>query len=141
SHPFIQFNKEVVYYQYDNSFSFSSILQKNSRIDSNLVNSYSSDDLRKTAFFIPNPDGYLFKGSYSGSSWFTGVATDELYLTRAECAARLGNASAAMNDLNTLLVTRWRTGTYIPDTTLNTNDAINKILVERRKELVFRDLR
>jgi tetratricopeptide (TPR) repeat protein len=143
SFPFTKFNSEVIHHEYDNSLSFSSITQANSRIDSNLARSYSNNDWRKVAFFKINGDGSCqFKGSYSGSgSWFTGVGTDEMYLTRAECAARLGKVTAAMDDLNTLLVKRWKTGTFTTVTALGIADALNKILIERRKELVFRDLR
>jgi hypothetical protein len=46
-----------------------------------------------------------------------------------------------MNNLNALLVKRWKTGTFIPLTASNTDDALNKILLERRKELCFRGIR
>ncbi|MGL1493947.1 RagB/SusD family nutrient uptake outer membrane protein, partial [Vibrio parahaemolyticus] len=36
-----------------------------------------------------------------------------MYLIRAEALARLGQATAAMTDLNSLLRNRWRTGTFI----------------------------
>jgi len=85
--------------------------------------------------------GYSFKGSYSVYSLFIGIATDEVYLMRAECNARLGNKDAALNDLNTLMVTRWSTGTFIPFTAATSQDALNIILQERRKELIFRNLR
>lgn len=138
--PFAQFNKEVVYHYYNNTYAISSILQRFARIDSNLYNLYSGDDLRKTAFFSPNPDGYSFKGSYSNST-FTGVTTSELYLTRAECAARAGIVSAAIDDLNRVLIMRWKAGAFINFDATDANDALEKILTERRKELVFRDLR
>jgi hypothetical protein len=53
----------------------------------------------------------------------------------------MGNASAAMNDLNTLLMKRWKTGTFIPYTAINATDALSKILTERRKELLMRGIR
>src|SRR5699024_1246882 len=63
------------------------------------------------------------------------------YLIRAECYARQGNATQAMNDLYTLLVTRWKTGTYVPFTASGAKEALHIILGERRKELLFRGLR
>jgi len=60
---------------------------------------------------------------------------------RAECFARAGNTAAALNDLNTLIQKRWKTGTFIPFTAANPQQALNIILTERRKELIFRDLR
>jgi len=142
SFPFKDLNKEIIHECYDNSLSISSIAQKNARIDSVLYNSYNSNDLRKSAFFKINTDGIIFKGSYNArGAWFTGIATDEMYLIRAECLAREGEPNDAMRDLNTVLMNRWKTGTFVPFSATNENDALQIILAERRKELVFRDLR
>jgi starch-binding outer membrane protein, SusD/RagB family len=115
------------------------------RIDSNLYNSYSSDDLRKTVFFSDNGDQtYRFKGSYNGASSetiFNGLATDEVYLIRAEANARLGNTEAAVSDLNTILLKRWKAGSFNLITASDPNDALQKVLMERRKELVYRGTR
>ncbi len=112
-------------------------------VDSVLYNSYDSNDLRKTAFFTSYQDQVSFVGSYSKDApdAFNGLATDEMYLVRAECSARLGNVQGAMNDLNTLLKNRWRTGTFVPYAASNKTDALKLILTERRKELLFRGLR
>ena len=113
------------------------------RIDPVLYNSYLMGDLRKAIFFKPNGEGYpVFKGTYSGSQdMFAGLATDEVYLTRAECFARAGNVTLAMTDLNTLLIKRFRTGTFVPLTANDQADALAKVLTERRKELVMRFVR
>lgn len=142
SFAFKDLNKEVIHECYDNSLSISSIAQKNERIDSVLYNSYDSNDLRKSAFFKINSDGIIFKGSYNArGAWFTGIASDEMYLTRAECLARKGEINDAMKDLNTVLIGRWATGTFTPFSAINGNDALQIVLAERRKELLFRDLR
>lgn len=142
SFPFAIYNKEVIYHDCDNMLVFSTVIQRNSRVDTNLVNSYGINDLRKNSFFLSSSPGMQFKGSYSGSGrWFTGLATDELYLIKAECEARLGNVSNAMNNLNGLLEKRWKAGTFTPFTATSSNEALNIILRERRKELLFRDLR
>lgn len=110
--------------------------------DSNLYNNYVPNDLRRSLFFYTNPLGKLFKGSYTGLIWaFTGLATDETYLIRAECRARANNVTGAMDDLNTLLVQRWKTGTFVPFTATTWQDALNTILLERRKELPCRGVR
>ncbi|MGC4102346.1 RagB/SusD family nutrient uptake outer membrane protein [Ferruginibacter sp.] len=113
------------------------------RIDSNLYASYAASDLRKLVFFKSNGNGsYAFKGSYAqGNGMFNGVATDELYLTKAECLARGNKINEAMATINALLITRWKTGTFIPFSATNTADALQVILNERRKELIFRDIR
>jgi hypothetical protein len=47
----------------------------------------------------------------------------------------------ALNDLNAVLAKRWKAGTFSPLTTNDRQEALTWILEERRKELVFRDLR
>lgn len=110
--------------------------------DSVLYSSYTTNDLRRTLFFKTSTGVPLFRGSYEGaSSYYSGLATDEMYLIRAETNARLGRITASMQDLNSLLIKRWKTGTYIPMTATGPTDALQKILTERQKELIFRGLR
>jgi hypothetical protein len=112
-------------------------------IDSTLYASYAPGDLRKEVFYqMSNGLPYL-KGSYNGSGFcFSGLATDEVYLIRAECAARDGNKDAALADLNTLLQHRWvDTVVFTPITAATAAAARDSVLVERRKELAFRGLR
>jgi hypothetical protein len=112
-------------------------------IQPDLYNSYNSNDLRKSLFFSTDPDSETnsFRGSYDGTeARFCGLATDEVFLIRAECYARAGNINAAMADLNTLMKNRW-TNSFTNFTALNASDALKQILKERRKELVFRTLR
>jgi hypothetical protein len=113
------------------------------KIDSNLYQSYSPNDLRKTLFFSNNNNGtFGFRGSYSGATGLVpGIIVDELYLIRSECNARLNNVGAAMQDLNTLLITRWKTGTFVPFAATTSAAALSIILTERRKELLYRSLR
>jgi hypothetical protein len=111
-------------------------------IDSNLVASFDSNDLRPSVYFLKQQSGYTIKGSYSGSIYpFSGLATDELYLIRAECNARAGNTGSALNDLNSLLTHRWVTGTFTPYPIQSAAEALDTILIERRKELAFRGIR
>lgn len=63
------------------------------------------------------------------------VATPEIYLIAAECEARLGNKSKAMYYINTL-----RDHRIIDHTSLTAGsdeDALRKVLDERRREMVF----
>lgn len=141
--PFKQFNPEVVFQKIISVYSFSNIYPSYERVDTTLYNSYDNNDLRKSAFFRAVTPGHYFKGTYNGnlSSLFTGVATDEVLLMRAECEARLNNKEAALNDLNTLMVKRWKSGLFTPFTASTAGDALELILTERRKELIFRGLR
>jgi starch-binding outer membrane protein, SusD/RagB family len=139
--PFKKFNKETAFYT-----TMNSDLLNNSfiaKIDTVLYAMYDSNDLRKTAFFEPVDSYFKFKCIYTGDIYyyFTGIATDEMYLVKAECEARKGNVANAMNDLNTLLVKRWKAGTFVPLTASNADDALHIILAERRKELVDRGRR
>jgi len=112
-------------------------------VDTNLINLYSSNDIRKQVYFEDNGDGTIncYRSTYDAEYYvFSGFATDEMYLTRAECYARKGNTAAAMTDLNALLVKRYD-NTFVPLTATDPTDALNKILLERRKELLIRGTR
>lgn len=141
--PFGRFNTEVIFPAVILGTGMLGVT--NWHVDSVLYRSYTANDLRRSLYFQSNGVGmYGFKGSYDGittGAHFNGIAVDEIYLIRAECYARLNNKDAALSDLNTLLVKRWKTGTFIPYTAVNPDDALIKILSERRKELVLRTLR
>ncbi len=112
-------------------------------VSTDLYNSYKPDDLRRTAFFSTNSNGVIFKGNYSGTGGvFSGLALDEVYLTRGECQARLGNTQLAMSDLNALMRNRWNNKVPFPIfQAADAKDALRQILTERRKELVYRNTR
>ncbi|WP_341831240.1 RagB/SusD family nutrient uptake outer membrane protein [Sphingobacterium thalpophilum] len=138
--PFSLFNDEVIFHYtlFGQPISLA-------RIEPTLYDQYEENDLRKVLYFreAPGTDLYSFKGSYQGgSTMFGGLATDELYLIRAECAARTGNIESALNDLNTLLQKRWsKVVKYNPLSESNRDVVLAKVLAERRKSLVFRGLR
>jgi len=139
-YPFARFNTEVILAcRIPISQIFNSSRPK---IDLAFYNSYHDNDLRRKLFFTLVGEQYTFRGSYEESvALFGGIATDELYLMRAECAARNGENRKALADLNALLVTRWKTGTFIPYTAEQVADPLGLILRERRKELLMRCLR
>ncbi|AYD49069.1 RagB/SusD family nutrient uptake outer membrane protein [Arachidicoccus soli] len=142
--PFKQFNKETIFYTEMNKNGGLQRTDLKSRIDTVLYRSYATNDLRKAAFFSINADGYpYFKGSYSTSlsTLFSGIATDEMLLTRAECFVRVGQIQKGVTDLNNLLMMRYKTGSFIPYTISSQKSALDTILLERRKELVMRGLR
>jgi hypothetical protein len=139
--PFAQFNAEVI--REAKTPVPAPLNNSVARIDSQLYAAYAPNDLRKKLFFKTSTNGtFVFKGSYEGSrNLFSGIATDEVYLIRAECYARAGKVNEAMSDLNTLLVNRYKTGTFVPLSASNSGTALNYILLERRKELLMRGLR
>ncbi|GAO44116.1 RagB/SusD family nutrient uptake outer membrane protein [Flavihumibacter petaseus] len=138
--PFPAFNEEVIMH-----FSMqSNVYWLSYYADSILYNSYDDADLRKQAYFRPNGDGTYntFSCSYAGDYLnFTGLATDEVLLTRAECRARLGNVSGAMDDLNHLMQRRWKKEDFTPFDAGSAEAALLMILEERRKELILRGSR
>ncbi|MCZ4243541.1 RagB/SusD family nutrient uptake outer membrane protein [Pedobacter punctiformis] len=141
--PFKKFNKETIFYA--EMFSFIGLhIPATARVDSTLYANYATNDLRRSIFFKANGNYQQFKGSYAASAGtlFSGLATDELYLTRAECRAALNNVQGAMDDLNLLLKKRWKnTAVFLPVTSADKTDAIRKIRLERRKELLMRNMR
>lgn len=145
--PFPDFNsnKEIVFHSFI-SGSALVVNPTNCHISPELYNLYDDNDLRKHLYFSVNPSTGLlgYKGGYYGAIGYipwTGIATDEIYLIRAECLARAGQIKAAMGTLNDLLVTRWLTDTFIPMEASSNEEALTIILKERRKELLFRGLR
>lgn len=113
--------------------------------DTNLVASYDDGDLRVSAYWLRRENGtYQYRGSYDGSnllSIFTGLAIDEMYLIRAECAARLGNVTQALEDINVLRKNRIKRELYSPLVTSDRQRLLDWIIEERRKELVLRGTR
>lgn len=137
---FKRFNAEVIF----QAVTQGGILtQARALIHPDLYDSYSVSDRRKSVFFQNSGANKVFRGNYDGmasSELFMGLATDEMYLIRAECYARAGSTALAMKDLNTLMVKRM-VPPYVNRTASSAPDALVQILTERRKELIFRTLR
>ncbi|SFA41295.1 SusD family protein [Pedobacter suwonensis] len=133
-------NPEVIFYDKLISYGFTSSTR--TTVADELYQLYAGGDLRKSIYFTDIAPFY-FKGRYTGFrlQLFGGLAVDELYLIRAESLARMGDVAGAMKELNTLLVTRWMKGSFKPLSSGSPDEALRIILIERRKELVFRGLR
>jgi len=143
---FTQFNNETILFSTFAQTPYGFFMpSKPGYVDTTVYSSFDENDLRKQAYFRPDGSGYyIFKGSYSTKNnleIFTGLATDEMYLIRAECYIRTGQVNLGLNDLNKLLSTRWKTGTYTPVYNLNAEDALELVLKERRKEMIYRGTR
>jgi hypothetical protein len=115
-----------------------------------LISLYEPNDLRLRLFFLKQANGtYDTKTSYYGfgNPPFVGLATDEIYLIKAECLARRSEVGLAMNFLNQLKTKRWDPNATSPAkpyqdiVALDRDDALAKVLLERRKELVWRGTR
>lgn len=137
-------NHEVIFYRKLPLYSFPAVSPA-AALDLDLYQSYADKDLRKLIFFRDRGnDVYTFRGNYSGtmtSSLFGGLATNELYLNKAECLARKNDVDGALESLNTLLKNRWERESFLALEAEDSEECLKLILVERRKELVARGLR
>jgi tetratricopeptide (TPR) repeat protein len=141
--PFKEFNEEIIFYSTMNTICSGIFSSTKTFVDTILYKTYQPSDLRRKVFFIPGTY-QRFKGNYTGntSAFFSGFATDELYLTRAECYARMNEMDKAMKDLNTLLRNRYDSARgFIPVEAHSAEDGLSMILLERRKELLMRGIR
>src|SRR5690606_32298617 len=141
--PFERLNREVIFHAMQVFTSTNGLfLSTRCRIADGVTSLYAPDDLRKVLFLKPESNGYSFRGSYDGSTTlFHGITVPEIMLIRAECAARAGDSGRAVALLNTLLQHRYTPEGFSPLTTERPDEILNHVLVERRRELVFRGLR
>ncbi|NIG56955.1 RagB/SusD family nutrient uptake outer membrane protein [Chitinophaga sp. Cy-1792] len=106
----------------------------------------SLNDLRYQILFTSTQDpmrGYLY---YNGEflqydTRNLGPTVAEMYLVKAECEARAGDATAALNDMNAVRKARILSNSYQPTTATSADDALVKVLEERRRELCFHGMR
>lgn len=141
--PFARFNEETIFYSHTRGAA--PLNPSRANISYDLLELYEEDDLRKAAFFNEKAEGiWVFKGGYHGltnNTFFNGLATDELYLTVAECYARNGDFTESLKWLNQLLKNRIKSSRFVPLVIGNVKDLLNRVLQERRKELLMRGLR
>jgi len=112
-------------------------------INIDLLSKYEDNDIRKKVFFkkVEN-DLYQFVGSYNRTSLlFNGLTTAELILIKAECLLRAGKIIDAQYQLSMLQKNRYVSGTTSDLSLLTNMELMHEILLERRRELVFRDIR
>jgi hypothetical protein len=136
-------NDEVLFECSANNYPI--LYNDSAEVDTTLYGLYSTNDLRRSVFFRPSlsgDGGVCFKGSYTGEVYlFSGLSVDLVYLSRAECRARTGDVGGAMNDLNKLVATRYRSNTFVAYSAATAQEALQLILMERRKETLFREVR
>ena len=138
--PFTRFNPETIYYSELITMGF--LYSSQVYVDTNLYNSYEGQDLRRSLFYTGQGNQHHFRGTYTGNRvLFSGICTDEMYLIDAEAAVRNGHEAKAQQQLNTLLQHRYAKASFTPLSIANADSLLSRILLERRKELVFRGLR
>ncbi|WP_425639451.1 RagB/SusD family nutrient uptake outer membrane protein [Algoriphagus yeomjeoni] len=139
--PFERFGPETIFYSVLHSSAFSRGTQ--TYVDTVLLNSYEPGDLRLEAYFNARPGGYFnMTGHHTGSTIvFGGLTVGELQLIAAEGFARSGNSDLALSYLNQLLENRYLSEIWMPLEGLDEKELLNRVLLERRKELVGRGIR
>lgn len=137
--PFVEFNKEIIFYAEMRAGSF--YPATSGTIDSSLFKQYSTKDLRLPLFFYFKNGLPTFRGNYTvRNRGFGGLSTNELYLTKAECLAKLNRNEEAMNVMDLLLERRikdYKRSDYVQ----GSSSVLDFIRGERRKELVYRNSR
>jgi tetratricopeptide (TPR) repeat protein len=100
-------------------------------------------DMRRTLFYADDKVNYggsplVFPGETTFGPWINhnyGFTTSENMLITAECEARIGSKDKAMEYLNTLRDSRIKNNQ--PLAAVNNEDALVKVLDERRREFAF----
>lgn len=112
-------------------------------IDPVLESFYETGDHRRSMYYQTLAGGNrVFRGSYGGGvANFCGLATDEVYLIAAECAARLGQEELAHERLSTLLRHRLDEDAFGRLNLGSGSALLETIFLERRKQLVCRGMR
>lgn len=142
-YPVPLFNPEVIFHS-ELLLSMYMIFSATTFVADDLYQSYEENDLRKEIYFNISADssGMNFKGNYTGSiQLFGGLSTNEIYLIKAECLTRLGRIEEGAMNLDQLLEKRYMPGTYNPVTNIDAEELLKNILLERRKELLYRGVR
>lgn len=121
----------------------SAFLLRAASVNEELFDLYTADDLRRNTYFKSEDWGGVgFYGSYTGYfEYFTGLATDEQFLIKAECLARKGSLTSATSVLNQFKRKRYDNKSFTPFNADEVEEVLQEILLERRKELLYRGLR
>ncbi len=136
--PNAELNAETLWMRYSNDASV-----PNGRIYSDSLMSYFDqvNDLRWT--YLTTATGPVLPGATVGRYQLArgfqnfGLSYPEMYLTLAECLARRNDITGAMAQVNFLRRRRIKTTAFVNMTASAQEDAIVKVLAERRRELAF----
>lgn len=143
--PFNFTHDELILYGATGTYNNAGNLNRSGAVfvDTVLIDMYDFNDLRLHIYFINNEGGYTVKRGYNGTGLtpFTGLAIDEVLLNKVECLVRRGQINDAAILMDKLLLNRYRKGTYIKTVFKDKESALQQVLIERRKELVWRCLR
>lgn len=135
---------EIILTKESNSYMYSPLVLS---LSDELLNSFDTKDLRYQLYTrslndmtwgsIPQGRAYC-KELLSGDARNAGPTVPEMYMIKAECEARAGSTAAAMTTINTVRKNRFKAADYTDLTAVDANDALVKVLAERRRELMCR---
>lgn len=115
------------------------------RVNPELIDLFKANEPRKDLYFGVDNRGLSYVHySYTGFSTFpfAGLATDEIYLIKAESAVRNNNIAGALTVFGKFLGMRYREIPYdLHEFSVDTAKLLDAVLLERRKELVWRGRR
>lgn len=111
-----------------------------------LIDLLGPDDLRFKVFAIGDHllsdyDGYQFSYISPLEARHVGPRVSEMYLIKAECQARAGDFSGAVQTANIVRQQRFAPAKYVALTATGPQEALTKVLEERRRELMGRGFR
>jgi len=144
TYPTKRFDSEIILSKSSfNSYQYAPMILG---LSDELLNSFDPNDLRYVMFTKPASDfdfsyteGRAYsKESLTGEGRNAGPTVPEMMLIKAECDARAGSGALAMQTINKLRESRFRTGEFVALTAADNNDALVKVLAERRRELMGR---
>lgn len=125
------------------SFTYSPYVM---RLSDDILNLLGTKDMRYQLFTRDAASyfGSGFTGRYfcreqiNFESRNIGTSVPEMMLIKAEVLARAGSTDAAMNEVNLLRQKRFKAADYVALTATDKNDAIVKVVQERRREFMCR---
>ena len=137
------------------SVGFTGTLMYNyGQISKELTDLFDQKNDQRYALFFQNNNGagayaYYFDAGVGASCWLSGATlnrfyystvglrTAEVYLIKAECQARQGDINGAMSTVSKIREKRIKGFDVTTVSASNTKEAMEQIITERRKELLF----
>lgn len=118
-------------------------------LSNELVDLLGPKDLRYVVYTKPGTEiqasnytnrGYM-RHRIISQGIYTGTSVPEMMLIKAECEARAGNATAAIDVLNSLRKKRFTPADYAGLPVTSADDALREVINERRRELMGSGMR
>lgn len=116
------------------------------RLSDDILNLLGTSDMRyqlftrsATTYFGSTYTGrYFSREQINYEARNIGTSVPEMMLIKAEVLARAGNTSAAMDEVNLLRQKRFKAADYVALTATDKNDALVKVIQERKREFMCR---